>query len=120
MKDRLYFDGACGMCRAGCLVLASLDWFNALEFADLSTHPGLGVSAEDLARKGVPMRTRDGEVIIGLPAIRRALLRTPLCWPTGILLHVPGIAWVARKLYLMAVRKRARVVVCLVGGIDAA
>jgi predicted DCC family thiol-disulfide oxidoreductase YuxK len=95
------------MCRRTVRVLRALDWFHRLDFADLNSAPDLPVAIPD-ALAGMPMRTLDGRVLIGFPAVRRALARTPLGLPVALILFVPGISSLADRLYRVIARSRRR------------
>ena len=108
-RDVIYYDGACGMCRRSSRWLVRLDWLGRLERRDM-----LRVSEEELpvkmntALEGMPMRTRDGRVLVGYPAVRRALRQTPLGFLPALLLHVPLISHFGRGAYGRVARSRRR------------
>jgi len=66
------------------------------------------------AMLGIPMRTRGGKPMVGFPAVRRALLQTPLGFLPALLLYVPGISHLARAQYDRIARNRARSGACSV------
>ncbi len=105
-RDICYFDGQCGMCRRTVRVLHTLDWFGRLESRDMTGAGDLPVSME-VAMTGMPMRTRDGRVLVGFAAVRRALSQT-IAGPAGWVLYVPGIAWLAERTYRIIARNRRR------------
>lgn len=115
-KDILYYDGACGMCTRTTGILGKLDWLSRLEFRDMIKVPieELPVTMEQ-AMLGIPMRTRRGKAMVGFPAVRRALLQTPLGFLPALLLYVPGISHAARAWYDHIARNRARSGACSVG-----
>lgn len=108
-KDTCYFDGRCGMCRRTTGILRHLDWLDRLEFRDLTQEPpdSLPVPLET-AMRGMPMRTSDGKVLVGYPAVRRALLQTPLGILPALLLYIPGVSHVGHLVYGYIARNRAR------------
>lgn len=114
-KDILYYDGACGMCRRTTRILGTLDWLSRLEFRDMTKVPDeeLPVSMEQ-AMLGIPMRTRNGRSMVGFPAVRRALLQTPLGCVPALLLYIPGLSHLARAQYDRIARNRARSGACSV------
>ena len=116
-RDVCYFDGACGLCQRSRRVLSALDWLGRLEFVDFTSLPPerLPVPIE-AAMTGMPMRTADGRVLIGYAAVRRALRRTPLGFVPGLLMYVPGIAWVGARVYGWIARNRQRGAVCRLPG----
>ncbi len=99
-RDRCYFDGACSLCRIGAAVLRALDWFRRLEFVDLrGVAPG-GLPVDAVAvQRGMPMVTASGRTLVGLPTIRRALGATPVGRPLACVLGLPGVSWLATRMY---------------------
>jgi len=96
------------MCRANARALRRLDWLGRLEFVDIDASPeDLPVPYEQ-AMRGMPMRTGDGRVLLGFPAVRRALLQTPLGFVPASLLYLPGISHAARPLYRWIAARRPR------------
>lgn len=114
--DTLYYDGACGMCQRTTKILRALDWLGRLDFRDMTKVPDeeLPVSIEQ-AMQGIPMRTRRGKAMVGFPAVRRALLQTPLGFLPSLLLYLPGISHASRATYDWIARNRARSGACSVG-----
>ena len=108
-RDRAYFDGRCGMCRRTARVLRRLDWLDWLEFVDMTSVPEdrLPVKIDD-ALRGMPLRTAGGKTLVGFPAVRRALLQTPLGALPAALLYLPGVAQAGRAVYDQIARRRRR------------
>ena len=108
-RDAVFFDGACGLCRRSSRILRWLNWRQRLRIVDMST-----VSPEQLpvdtavAMQGMPLQTHDGRILIGFPAMRRALTRTPLGAPVGWCLWIPGISFLGRKVYAWVAQNRRR------------
>lgn len=84
-----------------------MDWLGNLEFSDLTRAADLPVGIED-ALRGMPMRTAQGRVLIGFPAVRRALRRTPVGFLPAVVLYVPGTACVGERVYAEVARRRSR------------
>lgn len=108
-KDTLYYDGYCGMCRGGVRLIRELDWLGRLSYQDLNSTPvsELPVPLEE-ALRGIPMRTREGRALVGFPAMRRALLQTPLFAGLAWLLYVPGISTLGDRAYRYIASRRRR------------
>jgi predicted DCC family thiol-disulfide oxidoreductase YuxK len=108
-KDTLYYDGQCGMCRRSVRVLKRLDWFGRLAYQDSTvlSDEELPVSRES-SLTGMPMRTKDGETLLGFPAVRRAMRRTPIGFLPALILHIPGVSHVGRRVYDAFAAGRAR------------
>lgn len=105
--DTCYFDARCGLCRRSHRLLVALDWFGRLRFRDANCAEDLPVAGE-VALRGMTLRTARGRVLIGFPAIRRALSRTPLGLPLALALSVPGLSGVGRRLYERIAERRGR------------
>jgi len=104
-----YFDGRCGFCRRSARVLRRLDWLNRLEFVDLTSIPPAELPVPiEAALKGMPLRTRAGRILLGFPAIRHALLQTPLGFLPALLMWVPGLSQVAAMVYEWIAANRMR------------
>ncbi len=112
-RDTLFYDGQCGMCRRSVRLFRALDWLRRLDYADSTTTPEhlLPVRME-AAMEGIPMRTRDGRVLVGFPAVRRALSRTPLGLLPALLMHLPGISHAGTAGYNAIARRRRRTLAC--------
>ncbi len=114
--DTLYFDGQCGLCQRSAKIIRAMDWFGRLRFKDMTRVPEheLPVPMET-ALEGIPMRTRDGRTLVGFPALRRALLQTPLGCLPALVLYVPGFSHLGRAWYGRVAAGRSRAV-CATGG----
>jgi predicted DCC family thiol-disulfide oxidoreductase YuxK len=88
--------------------LRRLDWLGRLEFKDMTLVPGELPVDMDVAMTGMPMRTRDGRVLVGFEAVRRALLQTPLGAPAALLLYVPGVSQLGAGVYRRVATNRRR------------
>lgn len=111
-----YFDGRCGMCRRSTRILRTLDWLGRLEFVDMTAVPEstLPVGMEQ-AMLGMPMRTGSGRVLVGFPAVRRALIQTPLGCLFAWTLYVPGLDRLGAGVYSRIALHRKRDEVCQTG-----
>lgn len=90
-------------------MLQKLDWLGRLEFRDMTVEPpeSLPVPME-AAMRGMPMRTGDGRVLVGFPAVRRAMLQTPVGFLPALPLYVPGISHLAAVVYRHIALNRSR------------
>lgn len=99
-QDTLYYDGMCGLCQRSVRILNGLDWLNAFKAVDQSALSDAELPVpRELALEGIPMRTHDGRVLVGMPAVRRALRRTPLGLLPALLMHLPILATIADGVY---------------------
>ncbi|MCA9278048.1 MAG: DUF393 domain-containing protein [Phycisphaeraceae bacterium] len=108
-RDVCFYDGRCGMCVRSAKWVGRLDWLSRIDFRDLSTDPSLPMSIED-TMAGMPMVTRSGKTLIGFPAMRRAIVQTPLGFIPGLLMYLPGISHLGTRVYKRAAAHRKAVV----------
>lgn len=117
-RDTLFFDGACGLCVRSTRTLRALDWLGRLEFRDFTQVGDAQLPvAREVAMQGLPMLTRRGDVLVGFPSMRRALLQTPLGCLPALVLFVPGMSHVGTAAYRRIARSRARSVSCVQSGL---
>lgn len=117
VRDTIYYDGACGMCRRSVRWIKRMDWLSRLDAKDMTSIPAeeLPVPA-DAAMAGMPMRTKDGRALVGFPAVRRAALQTPPGALVAWALYIPGVSHLGRAVYNRIARNRARDVgACAIG-----
>jgi predicted DCC family thiol-disulfide oxidoreductase YuxK len=108
-RDTCYFDGQCGMCQGTVRWLRRLDWLGRLDYRDMTRVPATELPVPiGVALTGMPMRTRSGGVLVGFPAVRRALLQTPLGALAAWLLYLPGVSTLGRRAYGWVARNRRR------------
>jgi len=114
-RDVCYFDGRCGLCTRSTGVLRALDWLDRLGFQDMNRAGDDLPVPMDVAMTGMPMRTRDGRTLVGYDAVRRALRQTPLGLVPALVLYVPGIDLLGRRVYRWIADNRRRNVSCSIG-----
>ncbi|HXG47315.1 MAG TPA: DUF393 domain-containing protein [Methylomirabilota bacterium] len=104
----LYDDG-CPMCTFQMRLIGWLDWFDTVSLMPLS-HP----RATDLAPSLTPEALREaihciapeGRIYRGARCIRHVALRLPLAMPMALVLWIPGVIWVAERVYQWISRNR--------------
>ncbi|MEW6158013.1 MAG: DUF393 domain-containing protein [Verrucomicrobiota bacterium] len=110
-KQRHYvlFDDACPLCQFQMKVLTWLDWFNRISLVPIS-HPEAAVLAPSLTREAlleaIHCVTPDGQIYRGARCIRFLGMRMPLLIPIALFLWLPGVIWVAEKVYQWISRNR--------------
>ena len=93
--------------------MASLDWLGRLDLADLTQRSDAELPvAREQAMRGMPVRTAAGVGLFGWPAVRAALLQTPLGVLPALLLGLPGISLVTSAVYDMIAARRPRNAAC--------
>jgi len=107
-----YYDAECPLCAQTKALLQTLDWFHFVHFQPVqsltdneiasmsTTRPAL---LSDIGGKWV----HKGEAFLGVDTYKRVLLLLPLMTPVGILLWMPGIQGVARRVYGQIAMRRA-------------
>ncbi|MCU0688953.1 MAG: DUF393 domain-containing protein [Phycisphaerales bacterium] len=107
MIDTCYYDGRCGLCTRSRRVLEALDFRGVLRFVDQHALDPARLPVDvQTANVGMPMQTADGRVLVGFPAVRRALRRTVIGAPLAGLMYVPGISHVCAWAYGIIARHR--------------
>lgn len=108
-KHVLLFDGDCPMCTFQSRTLGWLDWFHCVDMIPLKDSR-TGEIAPDITREdlleAIHCITPEGEVHRGARAIRFLSTRIPLLIPVGLFLWLPGVIWIAEKLYAFVSRNR--------------
>ncbi len=110
------FDGSCFICRAAGSIIKSLDWMNRIEFLDLhelhesETLPSCFSKLDDAQLMGeIHVLDSDGRRCVGYDGIRRLLKEVPLGMPVWLLLHLPGLDWIGRRVYRFIAGNRYRI-----------
>jgi len=105
----MYYDGQCGVCRAGVRRLRRLDWLGRLDAIDFTALAADKRPVDEATfAGGMPLHTRDGRLLVGFAAVRHALIHTPVGWLVGWLLYVPGVSHLGRWGYDAFARRRRR------------
>ena len=106
----LYDDG-CPLCTFQMRLLTWLDWFDSLILLPVSS-PKVAALAPTLSREhlleAIHCVTPDGRIFRGARCIRHLGLRLPLLWPLGLCLWIPGLIWIAERVYQWVSRHRQR------------
>ena len=108
-KHRLIYDDECAMCTFQMRVLTWLDWFNVAQLAPASDSQSLKIAPElthDKLMEAIHCVKTDGDVLRGARALRFLGLRMPLLIPFSLIMWVPGVIWVAEKVYALVSRNR--------------
>jgi predicted DCC family thiol-disulfide oxidoreductase YuxK len=108
-KPVVLYDGTCGIC-AG-----NLKWLYRLD--TLKKFDSMPYQTEDLrvlfphlkleeCEKAMHLVFPDGRTYTGTDAFRQVFLRMPLMFVPGLILSIPPIPWILRKLYPLLARNR--------------
>lgn len=108
-KHILLFDSDCPMCTFQSRTLSWMDWFDCVEMVPLKDERAHEI-APDITREdlleAIHCITPDDEIHRGARAIRFLGLRIPLLVPVGLFLWLPGVIWIAEKVYAFVSRNR--------------
>lgn len=108
-RSTVLYDGDCPLCVFQMKMLTWLDWGNRARLRPISD-PEAAALAPHLTREdlleAMHCITPQGKIHRGARAIRYLGLRMPLLVPLGLFLWVPGVIWVAEKIYEVVSRNR--------------
>ena len=103
------YDSDCPLCTFQMRMLTWLDWLNKAELVPIkdprSAKIAPSVGREDL-QEAIHAITPQGAMHRGARAIRFLSMRLPLALPLGLFLWIPGIIWIAEKVYMWISRNR--------------
>ena len=101
-RHLLFFDSDCPFCQLQIRLLSKLDWFNKVEFTPLKEFSeslsGVHIEENEL-NQAIHCITPQKKIFVGAKAIRFIGMRMPLLFPLSILLWVPGMMFIAEKIY---------------------
>ena len=108
-KHVLLFDSDCPLCTFQSRSLAWMDWLNKIEMVPLkdprTAEIAPGITREDLL-EAIHCITPEGAIHRGARAIRFLGLRIPLLVPVGLFLWIPGVIWIAERVYAFVSKHR--------------
>ncbi len=103
------YDGDCPLCTFQMKILTWMDWLNLTTLVPL-TDAKVGRIAPQLTREqllsAIHCLDKHGRIHRGARCIRFLSLRMPLLLPLGLFLWLPGIIWIAEKVYQWISRNR--------------
>ena len=103
------YDGECSLCTFQMKLLTWLDWCNVLSLLPISD-PSAAELAPHLTREelleAIHCLSRQGHLYRGARCIRFVGMRLPLLIPVALVLWIPGVIWIAEKLYTQLSRNR--------------
>lgn len=108
-RHLVLYDADCPLCTFQMKLLTWLDWFNVLELVPLDA-PQATARAPHLTREelieAIHCVTPEGRVYRGARALRFTGMRLPLMVPIALFLYLPGVIWVAEKVYQWVSHRR--------------
>ena len=103
------YDDQCSMCAFQMRVLTWLDWFNVTTLLPMSDPRAKGVApgltAEDLSA-AMHCVTPEGRIYRGARCLRYVGMRMPVLMPLALMLWIPGLIWIAERVYAAVSRNR--------------
>ena len=101
-KATVIYDGSCNLCAGNLKWLKRLDWlgkFDSLPYQSDEVYQRFPKLTRSDCEKAMQVVLPDGYIYSGADAFRKIFLRMPLMMVIGILMAVPPMPWVLRKLY---------------------
>lgn len=112
MTTTVFYDGQCVICRQTRRIVTALDWLRRVEFVDVHQWDAVEARAPGLdfetAMGQVHVTTAQG-LVGGFDGTRAMLRQLPLGFPLWLLLHLPGMSWLGRRVYRFIARHRYRI-----------
>lgn len=111
-KPVVIYDGGCNICAGNLKWLYRLDTFKKFEALPYQTErlteifPGLRIEE---CQKSMHLAFPNGKIYTGSDAFREVFLRMPLMFPVGLVMWLPPVAWLLRRLYPILARNRYRI-----------
>ncbi len=103
------YDDQCPMCTFQMRLVTWLDWFNVTTLVPMSDprahEVAPGLKPEDLSA-AIHCVTHSGKIYRGARCIRYLGMRMPLFVPLALVLWIPGVIWIAERVYSWVSRNR--------------
>ncbi len=105
-----FFDADCGLCFQFCRIFARLDPGERVRFVSNREGPLPPGTTRQLAERAIIVQdTRSGAVTVGVAALAALVSELPCGSLFAFPLRLPGVAWVADRLYDVSARNRTSV-----------
>ena len=108
-KHIVLFDSDCPLCTFQMKVITWLDWLDVASLLPIS-HPRAKSIAPSVdraqLREAIHCVSPEGDTQRGARAIRFLSMRLPLAIPLALVLWLPGVIWVAERIYAWVSRNR--------------
>ncbi|MEH1008488.1 DCC1-like thiol-disulfide oxidoreductase family protein [Winogradskyella sp. ECml5-4] len=99
----LFYDAECPLCMKTRIILSYCDVFKKLHFISvqqsINSNEQLKNFSEDELLNNMCSIDKKGNVFVGLDTYKRAFLLMPISFPLGVIMYIPGISFIARKIY---------------------
>lgn len=103
------FDGRCGLCQNSRRWCARIDWLGAVEwvnFRDPLVRAAIPQLTDDQLEQEMWVVSADGLMRPGFSGWRHLLKSFPLTFLAALLLFVPPLPWLGRRVYAFIARRR--------------
>jgi predicted DCC family thiol-disulfide oxidoreductase YuxK len=111
-KPVVIYDGGCNICAGNLKWLYRLDTLKKFEALPYQTErlteifPALKIEE---CQKSMHLVFPNGKIYTGSDAFCQIFLRMPLMFPVGLVMWLPPVAWLLRRLYPILARNRYRI-----------
>ena len=107
------YDGNCLICQSTCTTVRAFDWLKRIDFVNLHEDEAWRGQQHDLKRDQlmgeIHVLDQEGRLYAGFQGTRRLLKELPLGFPFWLLLQLPGMDGVGRRVYRYIARRRYRI-----------
>ena len=103
------YDDACPLCIFQMRVVTWLDWFDTVSLLPLSDPRAAGLAprlSREALLEAIHCVARDGRIHRGARCLRFVGMRMPLAAPVALVLWIPGVIWIAERVYAGVSRNR--------------
>jgi len=102
-KHLVLYDDGCPLCTFQMKLLTWLDWFHKIELipvSDARAHQVAPSVDREQLLEAIHCVSSKGRIYRGARAIRFLGFRMPLLAPLALFLWIPGVIWIAEKIYM--------------------
>ncbi|MGI9239951.1 MAG: thiol-disulfide oxidoreductase DCC family protein [Verrucomicrobiales bacterium] len=103
------YDSDCPLCTFQMRLLTWLDWLDKVRLMPINDPESAGIAPEltrEELREAIHCITPEGKVYRGARCFRFLGFRLPALVPLALFLWIPGVIWVAEKVYMWVSRNR--------------
>jgi len=111
-KPLVIYDGQCNICAGNLPWLYRLDWlkrFDALPYQSEEVYRRYPMVKRAECEEAMHVAFPNGRIYQGTDAFRAVFLRMPLTFVVGVVMAIPPMPWLLRKLYPLLARNRYRI-----------
>lgn len=108
-KHIVLYDSDCPLCTFQMRLVTWLDWINKVRLLPISDPEAAGIAPEltrEQLREAIHCVTPEDKIYRGARCFRFLGFRLPALVPLALFLWVPGVIWIAEKVYMWVSRNR--------------